>query len=275
MSKMLVVVPPAPPPPPLGSLLRNPSQTFGRDEAVRTITNNGFVECSWAWEHPELQRGCYFNRVCENDAPKQCQYYDIPGLLQVGPTCGPTALTILLNATQRTTTPSELCAEAKALGYTLNGEIFSAQYLFELTRKHLLLGPGECQLYKGRLCCDKVKELLRAGGCLLVPYDADVNHAPCLKTGHRAHWALVLGYLIDSRDKFFVIARHGKSSNLAVWSLDVLSESNGNLQEFAQPKGYPCSTLFVQPPGGIGGVLGLRERAILVNGLPLPIVHVC
>lgn len=32
-------------------------------------------------------------------------------------------------------------------------------------------------------------------------YDADVNHAPCLKSGHRAHWALVLGYLIDDHDE--------------------------------------------------------------------------
>lgn len=63
------------------------------------------------------------------------------------------------------------------------------------------------------------------------------------------------------------MARHGKAKNLAVWSLQSLSDSNSNLIEFAQPKGYPeCD--FLLPPGGIGGDLGLKERAIIVKGLP-------
>ena len=30
---------------------------------------------------------------------------------------------------------------------------------------------------------------------LLVPYDTDFNQEPCLKKGHRAHWALIIGKL--------------------------------------------------------------------------------
>lgn len=68
--------------------------------------------------------------------------------------------------------------------------------------------------------------------------------------------------------QFYVIARHGKAKNLAVWSLQSLSDSNANLYEFAQPKGYPdCD--FLLPPGGISGNLGLRERAIIVTGLTI------
>lgn len=36
---------------------------------------------------------------------------------------------------------------------------------------------------------------------IIFSYDADVKHAPCLKSGHRAHWALIVGYLIDDQDK--------------------------------------------------------------------------
>ncbi|EDX14144.1 GD21053 [Drosophila simulans] len=104
-------------------------------------------------------------------------------------------------------------------------------------------------------------------------YDADVNHAPCVKNGHRAHWALIVGYLVDTQDRFYVLARHGKSRNLAVWPMDTLSHSNENLKEFAQPKGYPDNE-FLLPPGGISGSLGLNERCILVNGLPKQVIHV-
>lgn len=86
--------------------------------------------------------------------------------IQVGPTCGLTALSILLGGKP---TAAQLLEDAIAQEFTINGELFSAQYLFELTRKHLP-GPGSCQLHQGHLSCKKVKELLKAGGCLLVPY---------------------------------------------------------------------------------------------------------
>ncbi|KAH8337319.1 hypothetical protein KR059_006976 [Drosophila kikkawai] len=257
----------APPPPPAPPLKVTPvTPVVARERQVVKITSD---ECSWAWEYPELQKGCYLSRVCQYDPPKHCQYYSVSSTLQVGPTCGLTALSILLGGHP---TAANLLEDAIAQEFTINGELFSAQYLFELTRKHLP-GPGACQLHQGHLSCKKVKDLLKAGGCLLVPYDADVNHAPCLKSGHRAHWALIVGFLVDVQDNYFVLARHGKTHNLAVWSLDELSESNANLREFAQPKGYPDND-FLQPPGGICGPLGLNERSILVNGLPQQVLHV-
>ncbi|ALC47448.1 CG33108 [Drosophila busckii] len=102
-------------------------------------------------------------------------------------------------------------------------------------------------------------------------YDAAVNHEPCLKKGRSAHWALILGYLIDTEDEFHVVARHGKTRNLAVWSLAALSESNANLLEFVTPKGYTdCE--FLLPDGGIAGPLGLNERCILLHELPQEII---
>ncbi|KAH8312245.1 hypothetical protein KR044_009970 [Drosophila immigrans] len=263
MSQAASVTPPLPPPPPTP-----PSKccltTAGRNLSVAKLQLPN-DECSWALEHPELQKGCFLSRVCQHAPPRECQYYDIASILQNGPTCGLTALSMLLNGR---TSAEELLAEAVQQKYTINGEMFSAHYLYELCQKYL-----SCEFHEGSLNCENIKQLLCAGCCLLVPYDADVNHAPCQKSGHRAHWALIVGYLIDDQDKFHVLARHGKTRNLAVWSLSALSDSNGHLVEFAQPKGYPDCT-FLLPPGGIDGPLGLNQRAILVNGLSQEIVKV-
>ncbi|XP_068153500.1 actin maturation protease [Drosophila tropicalis] len=266
------MAPPPPAPPPPGTIigLRIPPEQQGEQHHALVIQMPN-DECAWALGYPNIQKGCFLGRVCQYAQPKQCQYYEIGSLLQVGPTCGLTALSMMLNGEP---TPEDLLADARKNEYTLNGEMFSAQYLYELTRRHLAHRTGSCQLHEGALDCDKIKKLLRAGGCLLVPYDADTNHAPCLKFGHRAHWALVVGFLVDENDEFYVLARHGKTRNLAVWSLATLSESNGNLTQFAQPKGYPDCT-FQQPEGGLDGPLGLKNRCILINGLPQQIVHVC
>ncbi|XP_034488718.1 UPF0692 protein CG33108 [Drosophila innubila] len=251
----------APPPPPL------PVKTTAEKE--KNIAGiqlpKELSECKWAAGYPELQKGCFLSRVCQYAHPKQCQYYDIPSLLQVGPTCGLTALSMLLNGKP---TAAELLADAIVLKYTINGEMFSAQYLCELTQKHF-----KSIFYKGILNCAYIKEQLTTNGCLLVPYDADGNHAPCQKSGHKAHWALIVGYLIDDQDEFYVLARHGKTRNLAVWTLSSLSQSNANLVEFAQPNGYPDCT-FLLPPGGLDGPLGLKERAILIKGLTQAVVKI-
>lgn len=67
--------------------------------------------------------------------------------------------------------------------------------------------------------------------------------------------------------QFYVFSRHGKTRNIAIWSLKLLSESNANLNEFEQPKGYPDAE-FLLPMGGIGGVLGLKNKCIIVNNVP-------
>lgn len=69
-------------------------------------------------------------------------------------------------------------------------------------------------------------------------------------------------------DQFYVFSRHGKTRNIAIWSLKLLSESNANLNEFEQPKGYPDAE-FLLPMGGIGGVLGLKNKCIIVNNVPI------
>ncbi|XP_037814925.1 UPF0692 protein CG33108 [Lucilia sericata] len=266
-------------------------------------------ECLWAIDYPELQKACFLARICSDKPPVKCEFYNIASILQVGPTCGLTALSMLLGGIP----PAEqLLQEAQQKHFTNNGEMFSAHNLYQLicdnipminnnnnphnnnnycqsntlnandidnnkllknnTTKHNN-NVIECQMHEGRLNCAKVRESLQQGACMFVPYDPDFNHSPCLKFGHKAHWALIIGFLISDRNEFFVLARHGKAKNLAVWSLQSLSDSNSNLIEFAQPKGYPdCD--FLLPPGGIGGDLGLRDRAIIVKGLPHEIISI-
>lgn len=76
MSQFVPVAPP--PPPPKGS---NPGVVEKRDNSnIASLLND---ECRWALEHPDVQKGCYFSRVCQYTEPKNCQYNDIPSLLQV------------------------------------------------------------------------------------------------------------------------------------------------------------------------------------------------
>lgn len=105
---------------------------------------------------------------------------------------------------------------------------------------------------------------LHAGWPVLVPYDADGNHEPTLKRGHKAHWALLIGYNIltklnDSElsdaslplqhltpkspfpssvldalnspnfSQLIVYAKQGKSKYVKSWDFEALCESNKNL----------------------------------------------
>ncbi|XP_067617231.1 actin maturation protease [Eurosta solidaginis] len=285
------VLPVTPPPPAYQQQPQSANNT--KNKLQKTPTSQQLPSCTWALEYPELQKACFLARVCEERPPLQYQLHKIDVILQYGPTCGLVALSMLLGGTPST---NELLHIAKERLYTNNGEMFSAQNLFELTCdtlksievigeenettnasltdetsakkcRHALALAAECELHQGPLDCAKVRAALKAGACIFIAYDPDYNHSPCLKHGHKAHWALIIGYLISDKNEFFVLARHGKAKNLAVWSLSALSDSNANLVEFEQPTNHPnCD--FLLPPGGIGGDLGLRERAIIVNKLP-------
>lgn len=73
--------------------------------------------------------------------------------------------------------------------------------------------------------------------------------------------------------QFFVLARHGKTRNVAVWLLNELAASNANLVEFEQPKAHPDAE-FQLPAGGVGGALGLRDKCIVVARVASSIVDI-
>jgi hypothetical protein len=101
---------------------------------------------------------------------------------------------------------------------------------------------------------------------LLIRYDSDANHEPCLKKGHRAHWLLVHGYLKEitsssSNQYDLVLVQHGKSKFLAAFSLEDLFQSNGQLIE-ADPKRRNESEYCVPKDGSLRETLCNRFIAI-------------
>ncbi len=66
---------------------------------------------------------------------------------------------------------SDLLNLARQKLYTKNGEMFSALNLFELVKSAVNDDIGtNLKLFEGKLYCDEIKQVLRSGGCLLVPY---------------------------------------------------------------------------------------------------------
>uniref|UniRef100_A0A182NL80 Actin maturation protease n=1 Tax=Anopheles dirus TaxID=7168 RepID=A0A182NL80_9DIPT len=225
-------------------------------------------ECVWATQYPEIQEACFRNRVCQYAPPRELRVQNVEPIPQNGPTCGLTALSMIFDGAPSAKVLLEL---AVARGYSNNGEMFSARQLNELfeqvldENRHLVeYKPVTHTLVGGWMDDPNIQIKLRLGAMFLVPYDPDKNHTPCLNKGHRAHWALIVGYLIDQFDDFYVFARHGKTKNLALWSLRDLSRSNGNLVEFCQPELHPNET-FILPEGGMGGCNGLRCKFIMIE----------
>lgn len=81
--------------------------------------------------------------------------------------------------------------------------------------------------------------------------------------GHKAHWAAVVGG-VEVADDFYVLARHGKSSNVGVWKLVNLALSNSQLTEFS-PDRKLSNVIYKLPDGGISGPSGLKSKAVLIH----------
>ncbi|XP_053695109.1 UPF0692 protein CG33108 [Sabethes cyaneus] len=234
----------------------------------QSLTFDSSGECIWATQYPEIQKACYLRRVCQFAPPKELRVQNVTSILQMGPTCGLTALSMLFEGSPSTKNFLEMAVEK---GYSNNGEMFSAKQLNDLLatalddNRHLVeYTPVTHALVGGDMDDPNIRMQLRLGSMFIVPYDPDRDHTPTLNRGHKAHWALIVGYLVDQFDDFYVFARHGKTRNLALWPLKDLARSNANLVEFCQPVGYP-GEVFVLPEGGIGGRNGLRCKFILVQ----------
>lgn len=99
----------------------------------------------------------------------------------------------------------ELLENAKQMRLTYNGEMFSAAWLLSLLKANLpasRVNPGKVRAYifDGALDSDFIKVKLKHHAMLLVPYDADRNHSPSNQRGHKAHWCLICGYLVEDNN---------------------------------------------------------------------------
>ncbi|KAL8619663.1 hypothetical protein ACOMHN_019718 [Nucella lapillus] len=119
-------------------------------------------------------------------------YRTVVSIIQKGPLCGLVAVAMAIPLMQsQDVTTEKLLEIAIEKGYTKQGEMFSASSMSDLVQS-VLTRPVRSEAVIG---CDEsqiVQYLLR-GDLLLIPYDADKNHSPCQKKGHKAHWMLITG----------------------------------------------------------------------------------
>ncbi|CAM1154311.1 C19orf54 (predicted) [Pycnogonum litorale] len=230
----------------------------------------------------------------------QCLAYsvvDVEPVLQDGPTCGLAALCMAAKPI------SGIHLELKNIfdvavksGITIRGEMFSAEALCTLAKDML---SNDCVMKDNGLeDIPSVTSHLMNGGVILIPYDADANHEPCLRKGHKAHWALIVGFVLklerSSMDNTFyanqyvadsntfritssdannlrsnnlsaedirLLARQSKSRHLALWSYSSLLRSNNNLIELS-PSRIKDDHIYVLPPGGLEA--GLCHKSIFL-----------
>lgn len=155
-------LPPAPPPLP----------KIGNNSIIST---NNFVpdECIWAVKNPEIQRACYLARICRGAPPKICVFRQFEPIIQNGPTCGLTALSIIFNGYP---TVDFLLQDAKNRKYTNLGEMFSSYYLYQIFINSFedskLLKDAQVfdhHFFDGHLDSDLIKTKLRNNAVILVP----------------------------------------------------------------------------------------------------------
>lgn len=125
-------------------------------------------------------------------------------VLQNGPMCGLVAMTMASELLEpfssqeaRTNThPERILEFAKQRGFTKHGEMFSTEYMKTIFQEHLAMRADILQIRS--LSEIKLLELLLSTTqTILVPYDADKNHTPCLAGGHKAHWCVLVGFAVS------------------------------------------------------------------------------
>ncbi|XP_074598974.1 actin maturation protease [Brevipalpus obovatus] len=123
-------------------------------------------------------------------------YNQAPSILQDGPMCGLVAAHIAIESIGISVASSHhLLKLAKERGYTHQGEMFSTEQLGKLIEEEF---PVKATVVRGfgEEKSKRINEILNhlsRGWPILIAYDSDFNHTPCLKGGQKAHWAVLLG----------------------------------------------------------------------------------
>lgn len=141
---------------------------YARNKEIKKSTIDS--SCAWAADISEIRQASRLAHVCTSTKPK---YYrikqNIKSIIQDGPTCGLTALTMLAGGRP---TVSDILVFARRKNYTNHGEMFSAKNMCELTASvFTLIGISHnIDTYSGQLDCDHIKSKLMNGACILVAY---------------------------------------------------------------------------------------------------------
>ncbi|KAF8384638.1 hypothetical protein PRIPAC_73780, partial [Pristionchus pacificus] len=196
---------------------------------------------------------------------------------QNGPQCGLVALTMGL----RYLTGEEICVSdimknAVESGFTKQGEMFEASDLLSLS-----IHPSVSSSLLAPLPSPTtVVQSILNRSIILIPYDCDRNHEPSLRKGVAAHWAVIVGVLVISTesgdlspfpddldsiisdltaDRLFVLAYHGKSKHLGVWSYSDVIASNLQMNQLGETRKEDD---FIVKDPSLGG---LRDNCVLIT----------
>ncbi|CAH1792693.1 unnamed protein product [Owenia fusiformis] len=191
---------PPPPPPPISAAFK-PHMLFDNKEDLKNVCAH--VEYDEAYFLKEIRKRVAFLRTRLDNAveglPFYSHYAPVAPILQDGPQCGLIAVAMAMHQLEirPNVTVDEIFSRAKELGFTNNGEMYSVRDMVSLVRD---LGAEAKMSSNMKDSMELFCEHLKQGGAILVPYDSDRNHEPCCKCGHKAHWAIVTGFLLVPKE---------------------------------------------------------------------------
>lgn len=291
----------APPPPPLPPPPPPQPPSLARSESSKKKLYQALAEGRTAVEGDYEEASIIIGQR-ESSFSKDLQWLlfnnYVPSLIQDGPQCGLVALWMAAHLLQppKTLLLETLVQTAKDNGYTEQGEMFSASDMAKLAED--VCGCRVQRLSGGMLGENTaviLKHLINRQP-ILIPYDEDFNHEPCLRNGHKAHWAVASGILlglregcvnykhfppditlpwlrlaqseasvswpIDDIEEVFVLAKQGKSLRYQLWEFESVAQSNKQLKEM-DPQRASDGTRYVLPPGGVQD--GLAGQVLLLH----------
>ncbi|KAG9472503.1 hypothetical protein GDO78_019196 [Eleutherodactylus coqui] len=182
--------PPLPPPPPV---FCPPPPVQSKSKFFKTVADNSDPSVGGC---EELKRLIVNQQERFGGNLKWLLYNQhIPSLIQDGPQCGLVALWMAggLLSNKQSVTLDYIVQVATSRGYTIHGEMFSADNMSYLAEE---VFGCDCELLTGGMegeNRDRILGQVTAGLPVLIPYDEDFNHEPCQRDGHRAHWAVISG----------------------------------------------------------------------------------
>ncbi|XP_066541006.1 actin maturation protease [Hoplias malabaricus] len=291
----LPLPPPPPPPPPLP-----PDQSLNPSVDSKKKLYQAIAEGKTPVEG-DFEEPCLLLTQKESSFRKGLQWVlcnkYVPSLIQDGPKCGLVALWMAnhLLKPSKSISVDKISQEALEKGFTAQGEMFSATDM-------ALLAEEVCgcrvQKLSGGMMGDNTALILKHlldGQPILIPYDEDFNHEPCLRQGHKAHWAVASGVLLglvqgsvtckqfrtdttlnwfhlsegaaldklslDKIEEVYIFAKQGKSLRYQLWKLETVAQSNAQLKEM-DPHRASDGTRYVLPPGGVEE--GLAGQVLLL-----------
>ncbi|XP_060734263.1 actin maturation protease isoform X2 [Tachysurus vachellii] len=281
--------PPAPPPPPHAPSLQSKKKLYQAIAEGRTAVEGDFEEA------------CLLFTQRESSFRKDLQWVlfnkYVPSLIQDGPKCGLVALWMashLLNPAM-TISIENIMQKAVNKRYTSQGEMFSARDMALLAEEVYGI---RVQRLSGGMTGDHAALILKHltdGQPILIPYDEDFNHEPCLRSGHKAHWAVASGVLLGLAQgsvnseqlltdatlpwlhlsgvgapatwlsnpvEVYILAKQGKSLRYQLWKFETVAKSNAQLREI-DPQRASDGSYYVLPPGGVEE--GLAGQVLLLH----------